>query len=110
MFAAVSETNRRREIQIQYNKDNNITPKSVSKEVRDVLETIEEVSREDQIDMKDLSDLVNQKKTKMSRKELEKLAARLDKEMKAAAKDLAFEEAARLRDLLVVVKGKLGDA
>ena len=109
MFEAVSETNRRRGIQIQYNKDNNITPRSVKKEVRDVLATMEEVSREDQIDMKDLSDLVNEKKTHMSRKELEKLAARLDKDMKAAAKDLAFEEAARLRDLLVVVKGKLGD-
>ena len=109
MFEAVSETNRRRSIQIQYNKDNNITPKSVKKEVRDVLATIEEVSREDKIDMKDLSDLVNEKKTHMSKKELEKLAARLDKEMKAAAKELEFEEAARLRDLLVIVKGKLGD-
>ncbi|MBO4927156.1 MAG: excinuclease ABC subunit UvrB [Clostridiales bacterium] len=109
MFAAVSETNRRREIQIQYNKDNHITPKSVSKEVRDVLATMEEVSREETIDMKDLSDLVNAKKTHMSRAELEKLAARLDKEMKAAAKELAFEEAARLRDLLVIVKGKLGN-
>ncbi|MBP5185418.1 MAG: UvrB/UvrC motif-containing protein, partial [Clostridiales bacterium] len=58
---------------------------------------------------KDLSDLMNDKKTHMSKKELEKLAARLDKEMKAAAKELEFEEAARLRDLLVIVKGKLGD-
>ncbi len=109
MFDAVSETNRRRSIQIQYNKDNNITPKSVKKEVRDVLATMEEVSREDKIDMKDLSDLMNDKKTHMSKKELEKLASRLDKEMKAAAKELEFEEAARLRDLLVIVKGKLGD-
>ena len=109
MFEAVSETNRRRGIQIQYNKDNHITPRSVRKEVRDVLATIEEVSREDQIDMKDLSDLVNEKKTHMSRKDLEKLASRLEKEMKAAAKDLEFEEAARLRDLLVIVKGKLTD-
>ena len=109
MFEAVSETNRRRAIQIQYNKDNNITPRSVKKEVRDVLATMEEVSREDKIDMKDLSDLIEEKKTHMSKKELEKLASRLDKEMKAAAKDLAFEEAARLRDMLVIVKGKLGD-
>ncbi len=109
MFEAVSETNRRRGIQIQYNKDNHITPRSVRKEVRDVLATMEDVSREDQIDMKDLSDLVNEKKTHMSRKDLEKLASRLEKEMKAAAKDLEFEEAARLRDLLVIVKGKLTD-
>ena len=52
---------------------------------------------------------MNDKKTHMSKKELEKLASRLDKEMKAAAKELEFEEAARLRDLLVIVKGKLGD-
>ncbi len=109
MFEAVSETNRRREIQIRYNEEHHITPKSVTKEVRDMLDTMEEVSSEEEIDMKDLSDLVNEKKTHMSRKELEKLAARLDKEMKAAAKELAFEEAARLRDLLVVVRGKLGD-
>ncbi len=107
MFAAVSETNRRREIQIKYNEEHHITPKSVTKEVRDVLETIEEVSQEDNIDIRELSNLVDQKKTKMSRKELEKLAARLEKDMKTAAKELAFEEAARLRDLLVVVKGKL---
>lgn len=110
MFAAVSETNRRREIQMKYNEDNHITPKSVSKEVRDVLETIEEVSEEEKIDMKDLSDLLDQKKTKMSSSELTKLAAKLEKDMKAAAKDLAFEEAARLRDLLVIVKGKLSDS
>ncbi|MBR3057329.1 MAG: excinuclease ABC subunit UvrB [Clostridiales bacterium] len=109
MFAAVSETNRRREIQIKYNEEHHITPKSVTKEVRDVLETIEEVSQEDNIDIRELSNLVDQKKTKMSRKELEKLAARLEKDMKTAAKELAFEEAARLRDLLVVVKGKLSD-
>ena len=110
MFAAVSETNRRREIQMKYNEDNHITPKSVSKEVRDVLETIEEVSEEEKIDMKDLSNLLDQKKTKMSTAELTKLAAKLEKDMKAAAKDLAFEEAARLRDLLVIVKGKLSDS
>ena len=110
MFAAVSETNRRREIQMKYNEDNHITPKSVSKEVRDVLETIEEISEEEKIDMKDLSNLLDQKKTKMSTAELSKLAAKLEKDMKAAAKDLAFEEAARLRDLLVLVKGKLSDS
>ena len=110
MFAAVSETNRRREIQMKYNEDNHITPKSVSKEVRDVLETIEEISEEEKIDMKDLSNLLDQKKTKMSTAELSKLAAKLEKDMKAAAKELAFEEAARLRDLLVLVKGKLSDS
>src|SRR5574344_74745 len=47
MFSAISETNRRREIQLAYNEDNGIIPKSVSKEVRGVLDTIEEISREE---------------------------------------------------------------
>lgn len=110
MFEAVTETNRRRAIQMKYNEDHHITPRSVSKEVRDVLETFEEVSEEEKIEMKDLSALLDQKKTKLSTAELTKLAAKLEKDMKAAAKELAFEEAARLRDLLVIVKGKLGDA
>ncbi len=110
MFEAVTETNRRRAIQMKYNEEHHITPRSVSKEVRDVLETFEEVSEEEKIEMKDLSALLDQKKTKLSTAELTKLAAKLEKDMKAAAKELAFEEAARLRDLLVIVKGKLGDA
>lgn len=107
MFQAVSETNRRRDIQIAYNKENNITPKSIVKEVRNVLDTIESISEEEGIPSEALEGLLDSKRTRISVSELKKLTVRLDKDMKEAAKKLDFEEAARLRDLLVIAKGKL---
>lgn len=109
MFKAVSETNRRREIQKKYNEEHGIVPHTIIKEVRDVLETMEEVSSEEKIEMKELEGLLNQKKTHLSKKDLEKILPRLEKDMKEAAKKLDFEEAARLRDLAVVVRGKISD-
>ena len=107
MFAAISETNRRREIQMAYNKENNITPQSVRKEVRDVIDTIEAVSREEGIREEDVEGLIENRIARLSQPELIKLSKRLEKEMKDAAKALAFEDAARLRDLLVTVRGQL---
>ncbi len=107
MFSAISETNRRREIQLAYNEDNGIIPKSVSKEVRGVLDTIEEISREEGVDEAEIGKLLDEKSAKLSQTELQKIAKRIDKEMKEAAKNLEFEEAARLRDLLVSIKGRL---
>lgn len=107
MFAAISETNRRRDIQLEYNKENNITPTSIKKEVRDVLETIEAISKEEGIAPEAVESLLDNKAARLSQPELVKLAKRLDKEMKAAAKNLDFEDAARLRDLLVAVHGRI---
>jgi excinuclease ABC subunit B len=107
MFQAVSETNRRRDIQIAYNKENNITPTSIVKEVRNVLDTLESISEEEGIPTEALEGLLDSKRVKLSVSELKKLTVRLEKDMKEAAKKLDFEEAARLRDLLVVAKGKL---
>jgi len=107
MFAAISETNRRRDIQLEYNKENNITPTSIKKEVRDVLETIEAISKEEGIAPDAVESLLDNKTARLSQPELVKLAKRLDKEMKAAAKNLDFEDAARLRDLLVAVHGRI---
>ncbi|MBN1891194.1 MAG: excinuclease ABC subunit UvrB [Clostridiales bacterium] len=106
MFEAISETNRRREIQIAYNKENNITPRSIIKEVRNVLDTIEALGEEDKMSDESLNMMANGKKPVMSQAQLRKLSLRIDKEMKAAAKRLDFEEAARLRDLLIVIKGE----
>lgn len=106
MFEAISETNRRREIQIAYNKKNDITPRSIVKEVRNVLDTIESLAEEDKISDESLNMMANGKKPKMSQAQLRKLSLQMDKEMKAAAKRLDFEEAARLRDLLIVIKGE----
>ncbi len=107
MFAAVSETNRRRDIQLAYNQEHNITPVSVKKEVRDVLETIEAVGSEEGIKPEAITGMLDHKKSKLSQNELQKLSQRLEKEMKSAAKNLDFEEAARLRDLLITVRGEL---
>ncbi len=107
IFSAVSETNRRREIQLAYNRDNNITPKTIIKEVRDVLETIEAVSAEEGLPVNEVERLLDNKVTHLSQTELVKLSKRLEKEMKEAAKTMQFEEAARLRDILIQVRGKM---
>lgn len=105
MFQAISETNRRREIQIAYNIKNGITPRSIIKEVRNVLDTIESLEAEAGISEESVTLLAEGKKPPMTKADLDKLAGRIGKEMKEAAKQLDFEEAARLRDLLIVIKG-----
>jgi excinuclease ABC subunit B len=104
MFNAISETNRRREIQKKYNEDNHITPVSVHKEIREILDTLEGFAQEEGID-KDAVDLIVENKVdRLSIPERRKLAVKIEKQMKEAAKELDFEEAARLRDLLIVLK------
>ena len=107
MFAAISETNRRRDIQVAYNEKNNITPTSIRKEVRGVLETIEAFSKEEGLAAEDVEGILDNKTAHLTQPELVKLSRRLDKDMKEAAKNLEFEEAARLRDLLVTVRGRI---
>lgn len=107
MFNAISETNRRRELQIAYNISNNITPRSIIKDVHNVLDTIEEISQEENISEAAIEPLLSDKSTSLSVPELKVLAVRLEREMKAAAKSLDFEQAARLRDLLIIVKGRI---
>ncbi len=93
MEAAITETNRRREIQMKYNEENNITPKTIVKDVREILEISKKEDKND--------------KTKMSKKEREKLIETLTREMKSAAKMLEFEHAAYLRDRIEKLrKGK----
>ena len=93
MEAAITETNRRREIQMAYNKANNITPKTIIKDVREVLEISKSAKSEE--------------KEKLSAKEKEKLIETLTREMKSAAKMLEFEHAAYLRDRIEKLrKGK----
>ncbi len=88
MERALRETDRRREIQIEYNEKHGITPKTILKDVRDVLE----ISKKDSHDIKDL------KSRRMAKGEKEALIKKLTAEMKAAAKILEFEHAAYLRD------------
>ncbi len=88
MERAITETVRRREIQEQYNKEHNITPQTIKKDVRDVIE----------ITSKEKIDNSSVKNKKLSVKEREILVKRLTQEMKEAAKLLEFEHAAYLRD------------
>ncbi|MFS0559790.1 excinuclease ABC subunit UvrB [Terribacillus sp. 179-K 1B1 HS] len=98
MQKAMDETLRRREIQIAYNKEHGITPRTIQKEVRDVIKaTI--ASEESGTNKKDTPDL-----TKLTKKEKEKVIAEMEKEMKQAARDLNFERAAELRDLVLELK------
>lgn len=92
MEKTINETNRRRKIQMEYNEAHGIVPQTIIKEIRDVLE-ISTVA-EDTVDYGDSPspDIL------LDKKELAKHLTKLEKEMKAAAKDLQFERAAQLRD------------
>lgn len=110
MHRAVEETNRRRSVQQEYNRVNGITPQSIRKDVRDVIDTLTEVAEDEGFDDSFAEAVLENKFDKLKKKELEKLAEKLEKDMKQAAAALAFEEAARLRDLLVSVRGKIGSS
>lgn len=90
MEKAISETYRRREIQMEYNKEHNIVPKTIKKGVRDILEI--SATHKDESGKR------------LSRAEREKLILELTNEMKAAAKILEFEHAAMLRDKIAKLK------
>ena len=96
MRLAIDETMRRREIQEAYNKEHGITPQTIKKAVRDLISISKETEEEPEIFEKDPES--------MSRTELEKAAAEVQKKMKQAAAELNFEEAARLRDQMILLK------
>ncbi|SMB91493.1 Excinuclease ABC subunit B [Thermanaeromonas toyohensis ToBE] len=107
MRRAIEETNRRRRLQMEYNRQHGITPQTVVKPVRDIIEatrSAEEprISRPGtQVEARDVH-------KKMSRKELRSLIKRLEKEMREAARRLEFERAAELRDALLELKLQVG--
>ena len=101
MQLAIDETQRRREIQMRYNEEHGITPKTIQKSVRDLISISKKVAAEEMRLEKDPES--------MSQKELEKLIADLTKQMKKAAAELNFEAAAELRDKLVELKKMLND-
>ena len=102
MRRALDETNRRRKIQEEYNEAHGITPQTIKKAVRDLISISKEVKKEETLYAeKDLES--------MSKKELEKLAAQINKKMKAAAAELNFEEAVVLRDQMIEVKKILNE-
>ncbi len=90
MDKAIKETNRRRKIQEEYNLKNNIIPKTIIKEIREVVTNNKEIEKE-----------------KISKKDKQKLMIDIEIEMKEAAKNLDFERAMELRDILFEYKSEL---
>lgn len=104
IMGAVSETNRRREIQKAYNEEHGIIPKTVKKEIRDVFDIAEDAAKDSGAGKDVAGKLTSGEKTKVTGKEKEKLIANLEKEMLKAAKNLEFETAAKLRDMIISLK------
>ena len=100
MKKAIDETNRRRKIQMEFNKTHNITPQTIKKSVRDVIEAT-------QVAEKGPEYTISQDKIdSMTKKELQKYIIELEKEMHQAARDLQFEKAAQLRDIIFELKAQ----
>ena len=92
MKVAIEETKRRRKIQQKYNEEHGIVPKTIIKEIREIISNTAEVE---------------EKKTeKMSKKDKQKLMIKIENEMKEAAKNLDFERATELRDILFEMRGE----
>ena len=96
METAITETQRRREIQQKYNEEHGIIPKTIVKEIRDVLELTKKEGKKSK----------NSDYKKLPRREREQLIARYTAEMKKAAKLLDFEHAAFLRDKIKEISGE----
>src|SRR5690606_13113713 len=96
MDKALKETARRREMQIAFNEKHGITPQTIRKQVHNVIEATKVAE--------DKADYVVDGDKKLSKKERTALIARLEAEMKDAAKNLQFERAAQLRDALLELK------
>ncbi|MEF9839995.1 MAG: excinuclease ABC subunit UvrB, partial [Lachnospiraceae bacterium] len=99
MGIAISETKRRRQVQLEYNEAHGITPKTIQKSVRDLIRISKKVSKEELGLTGDIES--------MSRKQLEKAVKDVTKKMKKAAAELNFEVAAELRDQLIELKKML---
>ena len=93
MDIAIKETARRREIQENFNEKNGIIPKTIEKEIKEVVTNIAKVDN-------------NKKQVKMSKKEKEDMLLRIEQEMKEAAKKLDFERAMELRNILFELKSE----
>ena len=96
MHKAISETNRRRAIQQQYNTEHGITPTTIKKAVRELISITKEIAKEEMRFEKDPES--------MSAEELKKLMDKIEKQMRKAAAELDFETAAELRDKLIDIK------
>ncbi|MEJ8765536.1 excinuclease ABC subunit UvrB [Oceanobacillus sp. HCA-5259] len=100
MQKALDETNRRRQIQIAYNEKHGITPKTIKKDIRDVIKATIEAADEETEEKKITSF------AKVTKKNRPQVIEQLEKEMREAAKALDFEKAAELRDIVFELKAE----
>lgn len=99
MEVAIRETERRRTIQLAYNQEHGITPQTIRKKVQDVIEATKVAEQK--------ADYLNQPDvTKMSKKDRKSMIERMEAEMKEAARNLQFERAAELRDIILELKAE----
>ena len=96
MAKAMRETNRRRKIQDEFNKAHGIIPKTITKEIRDILEITYKGKNEKRKSF-----------SAMKKKELRQMIKELEKEMAKKARELKFEKAAEVRDLILELKNNL---
>ena len=101
MKNAIAETERRRKVQQAYNEEHGITPQTIQKSVRELIAVSKKVAAEELNFEKDPES--------MSKKELEKLIADIQKKMQKAATELNFEAAAEYRDKMIQLKNMLRD-
>ena len=100
MKRAIDETNRRREIQMSYNKEHGIVPKTIVKGIRDIIE----IEREDNETVRAKKKAADASSKKMSSAERERLIDALTKEMREASRKLEFEQAAFIRDRIAALR------
>ena len=101
MNAAIKETKRRRDIQMQYNEEHGITPQTIKKSVRDLISITKESYK--------ITERIEKDPESMDKKELDKLIKMITKEMEHAAANLDFEAAAELRDRMLELKKFRGE-
>ena len=111
MNFAIGETNRRRAKQVKFNTEHGIVPVSIHKAIRDIAEQLTVEGREKSMAVGDEkgSYRTGKQADVANRRELEKVVAELEKQMKEAAKDLQFEKAAAIRDEMYELKALMAD-
>ena len=97
MKKAILETDRRREIQIEYNRVHNITPTTIVKQIHEAISGKE---------TKEMAKNYMNRRTKVDKKDKQKLITSLEAEMKSAAKVMDFERAAELRDIIIEMRAE----
>ena len=98
MKKAIDETNRRREIQMDYNEEHGITPQTIIKDIRDSISAKKEVIEDETLELEEVSNITDDN--------IEEHLAELEQEMFSAAEKFEFERAAKLRDTIAELKEK----